>query len=489
VAFAFAGHVPILREVDHRFEPGFTALVGANGAGKTTLLSLIDGALSPDEGEVRVEPDGALIVTCPQVVDTIDDEIVAFSTAWDRRSVRLRAELELDEGELGRWGTLSPGEKKRFQIGAALARRPEVLLLDEPTNHLDARARDLLTSSLRRFRGVGIVVSHDRAFIEELATRTAWLEGGQLRVFDGGYGAAEQVRDLERRARQEARARARAEERRSARALDVRHHKRTAAEKGIGARSRMKSIRDSDGRSLNRKARAAKAEKAHAKAVASLSSRHARDRARLEEARVVKRLGGELFVDYEAARSKRLASLTLPALRAGERVLARGPISLVVERDSRIRVSGDNGSGKTTLLDALLDVLSERSTLHVPQELDAETRRGVVSRVRERPKDARGRILTVLAALGSEPARVLATDEPSPGEAKKLVIAEGLGSGATCVVLDEPTNHLDLPSIERLESALAAYPGALVLVTHDRWFGERLTDQEWRLAGGRLSLA
>ncbi len=487
VAFAYTGRVPILREVDHRFEAGFTALVGENGVGKTTLLSLISGALRPDEGEVRVEPEGALVVTCPQIVDVVDEAIASFASAWDRASVRLRGALALEEDDLARWDTLSPGERKRFQIGAALARRPDVLLLDEPTNHLDASARELLTRALARFRGVGVVVSHDRAFIEAIAERTAWLEGGRLRVFDGGYGAAEEVRALEDRSRRDARARARAEERKSARALDARRRKRAAAERDIGARKRMKSAQDSDGRSVNRKARAAKAEATLARSVASLASRHARAREALDGARVEERLGGEPFVDYQPSRKGRLATLALDALTIGDRVLADGPISVVVERETRARLSGDNGTGKTTLHTTLVAALPADTTLYVPQELDGGARRAALARVRDLPKDQRGRVLTILAALGSDPKRVLATEEPSPGEAKKLVIAEGLGTGATCLVLDEPTNHLDLPSIERLEAALSAYPGALVLVTHDAWFGARLTDEDWHLVGGCLS--
>jgi ATPase subunit of ABC transporter with duplicated ATPase domains len=95
-------------------------------------------------------------------------------------------------------------------------------------------------------------------------------------------------------------------------------------------------------------------------------------------------------------------------------------------------------------------------------------------------------VLSIVAALGVAPDRLLATARPSPGEARKLLIARGLGSQAWGLVLDEPTNHLDLPALERLEAALAAYPGALLLVTHDDAFARACTTSRWRIEGGRI---
>ncbi|MBW2460594.1 MAG: ATP-binding cassette domain-containing protein, partial [Deltaproteobacteria bacterium] len=149
VGFAYADSAPILRGVDLRFEAGFTALVGANGAGKSTLLAMITGALTPEDGAVRIEPPGALVVHCPQSVEAKTVGIVGFASAAGKPSARLRARLGLDPGQLARWQTLSEGERKRWQVGAALAQDPDVLLLDEPTNHLDQSARAHLTGALR----------------------------------------------------------------------------------------------------------------------------------------------------------------------------------------------------------------------------------------------------------------------------------------------------------------------------------------------------
>jgi ATPase subunit of ABC transporter with duplicated ATPase domains len=104
------------------------------------------------------------------------------------------------------------------------------------------------------------------------------------------------------------------------------------------------------------------------------------------------------------------------------------------------------------------------------------------------PPVERGRVLSMVAALGVDPDRLLGSEHPSPGEARKLMIALGLGRHVWALVLDEPTNHMDLPSIKRLEQALAEYPGALLLVTHDDSFARRLTTARWRIEGGAVQI-
>ncbi|HEU4570636.1 MAG TPA: ATP-binding cassette domain-containing protein, partial [Gemmatimonadales bacterium] len=178
LAFAFAAHQPVVTGATAHLGPGWTGLVGPNGAGKSTLLRLLAGELIPDGGRVVRDPADAVTAYCPQTVDAPPAAEVPG---------RWRALLGLDPAMLARWDTLSPGERRRWQVGAALGADPDLLLLDEPTDHLDADARDLLVGALRRFRGIGVLVSHDRALLDALTTTTLHLERGELTTWRGGW--------------------------------------------------------------------------------------------------------------------------------------------------------------------------------------------------------------------------------------------------------------------------------------------------------------
>ena len=189
VSFSYSDSVPLLQSVDLQLERGWTGVVGANGAGKTTLLRLAAGELTPETGTVRVVPPDGALSYCPQEVGVCSDDVRALAWAAHKQARRLIGELQLVPAELERWDTLSPGERKRWQVAAALAEEPVVLFLDEPTNHLDADARGLLVRTLQRFGGIGLVVSHDRALLEQGTS----LLG--LRPV-GGLGAGDSRSDL-----------------------------------------------------------------------------------------------------------------------------------------------------------------------------------------------------------------------------------------------------------------------------------------------------
>jgi ATPase subunit of ABC transporter with duplicated ATPase domains len=124
--------------------------------------------------------------------------------------------------------------------------------------------------------------------------------------------------------------------------------------------------------------------------------------------------------------------------------------------------------------------------LHLAQELPPGAGPALLRDLRALAPDVRGRVLSLVAALGTAPDRLLASSDPSPGEARKLALALGMGRHAWALVLDEPTNHLDLPTVERLEAAIAAYPGAVLLVSHDEAFAARCTTSRWLVEGGRV---
>jgi ATPase subunit of ABC transporter with duplicated ATPase domains len=502
VSFSYRDSVEILSRVSLDVHPGWTGIVGENGSGKSTLLALITGALVPTAGLVTREPEDAIVVSCEQRLGAPTPEIHELAAAWTRDETRLRARLALEPEQLERWPTLSPGERKRWQIGAALAARPDILLLDEPTNHLDAPARALLLGALARFQGIGLVVSHDRVFLEELTTHTLRVHRGSVELFRGTYARARATWHERDQALRQSHEQARQEERALERRRVAEQQKRAGAERQIIARNRMKGPKDSDARGILATNKAMYAESRHGRNASILRRAVERAADHTASLEIIKERGRSLFVDYEPAPMPYLASIEQAELRAGDPsrhqaandqaapVILRD-VRVALGRESRIHIAGPNGAGKTTLMRVLLRTAQapeqrREHILYLPQVMEPALVAAHLRAMREQDRATRGRILQVAAALGLDPDRLLATDEPSPGEIRKLALARGLGLGAWALFLDEPTNHLDLPSIERLEAALSDYPGAIVLVSHDEPFARALTSTVWRLDSGHV---
>ena len=487
-----SSHVTLFEDFSLQFNDGWTCIAGSNGCGKSTLLKLIAGLLKPDEG--RIVSGGksttSCVIYCPQETAEVPENLYSVFWSDDNEVRRFFSMLHITEEMIGRYDSLSGGEKKRIQIACALADRPTVLLLDEPTNHLDEGTVRMISDTLTLFSGIGIIVSHDRSFADSLCKHTVYLYN-EARAFSGGResvvcecysGGLSKALEL----RQQNASHNRGEwERLDSKATGEKQKSRRLAEENERSKSRLakKNIdpHDHDAKRKIDVARLGGKDRSTGDAKAHLDSQIQRTEAARDS---VKKslMRKEGFSVEGAGFAKAIVIEESDIFASEEKTSYKLHIPrIVINPDSKIALTGQNGTGKSLFIKHLINELEKsgrtKEVMYLPQEISEDLKNQILSDFNELEDTERGAVLSTLFRLGSEPEN-LQQGSVSPGELRKLMISLAVEKPLSLLILDEPTNHMDITSVLALESALASLSCALIVVSHDRAFLAKVTDEK-----------
>ncbi|MHC4203899.1 MAG: ATP-binding cassette domain-containing protein [Planctomycetota bacterium] len=468
---------PLFQNVSLHLACGWSGVVGPNGAGKTTVLKLATGLLEPNVGSITACRNS---VYCPQRTDDIPEKLSELIFTSTKSAHIIKSRLGVCDDWAERWTTLSHGERKRAQIAVALWLRPDILGIDEPTNHIDSQACKIIAQSLRSFKGVGLIVSHNRELLDMLCQQCIFIEHPVVIARPGGVTKGMGIAKVEQQSLEKQYLQ-RKNAYKSLKGEVVRRRELAKQSQKMRSKGGL-AKKDHDGREKKDRARVSGKDGAGGKLKRQLKGRLTQARENLENITVKKQ--HTLGIWLPGSVSKRNFLLELPPgsiSLGGEKQLCYP--ELHISPDDRIAVTGPNGAGKSTLIRFIVDSLnvSKKHITYVPQEIDLSDSQDILAQALALSKDKLGHLMTIVSRLGSRPEKLLNSDEPSPGETRKLLLAIGMTCRPHIIIMDEPTNHMDLPSIEYLEQALKDCPCSLLLVSHDKHFLNRLTSKKWNI--------
>ncbi len=485
-----SSHVTLFEDFSLQFNDGWTCIAGSNGCGKSTLLKLIAGLLKPDEGRIVSggQTSSGYVIYCPQETAELPENLYSVFWSDDNEVRRFFSMLHITEDMIARYDSLSGGEKKRIQIACALADRPTVLLLDEPTNHLDEGTVRMISDTLTLFSGIGIIVSHDRDFADCLCKHTVYLYN-EARTFSGGRdcvvcesysGGLSKALEL----REQNAAHNRGEwERLDSKAAGEKQRSRRLAEENERSRNRLakKNIdpHDHDAKRKIDVARLGGKDRSTGDAKAHLDSQIQRtETARDSVKKSLMRKEG--FSVEGAGFAKAIVIEESDIFASEEKASYKLHIPrIVINPDSKIALTGQNGTGKSLFIKHLIRELEKsgrtKEVMYLPQEISEDQKNQILSEFTALEDVERGAVLSTLYRLGSEPEN-LQQGSVSSGELRKLMISLAVEKPLSLLILDEPTNHMDITSVLALENALSSLSCALIIVSHDKAFLEKVTD-------------
>jgi ATP-binding cassette subfamily F protein uup len=445
-------------------------IIGINGTGKSTLLRILAGAEEPDGGEV-IRTNGIRISYLPQIPEFDDHgsvlgQVLAHLPADLMQSKEYEAKSVLDKLGLPDYdrdiSTLSGGEKRRAGIAAALIQPSDVLLLDEPTNHIDNETAQLLEDLLLRYRGAIVMVTHDRYFLNKICGKIAEVEKGKVYTCDGNYSEY-----LLRKAQREADEAAAERKNKSLYRRELEWISRGARARGTKSKDRIERFEALKNRDIPVEAEKLKLQ--------SVSSRLGKKTIEIED--ISKSIDGKPLISN---------------------------FSYIISRDARIGIVGRNGAGKSTFLKMLMGqvqpdkgriVLGDTVNIgYFSQECETmDPTLRVIEYIRETADRVQTPDGVVTASQMLE--RFLFTSELqwnrieklSGGERKRLYLLKILMTAPNILLLDEPTNDLDIATLTILEDYLENFSGAVIAVSHDRYFLDKMADEIFEFKDGQCT--